>query len=224
MKSIFTLLVVLFAAQSFSQNFHFEPTDELNKTINTDNISDLHIDIIRETTVDTLYLAYELITNTLPEDWYVGYCDNHGCWGSLPESGVMSPCYGDLNSYIKLSIGPNNVEGSGTVQYFVYEVGHYEDGLLMTFNVDTPGYVGIEETSQNSLNIYPNPAQNFIQWQSDSELAQLSIYSMTGQLLEEYRNLNTINQIDISYLNNGIYLIKTLNKSGESFTQKLKKF
>lgn len=224
MKSIFTLLVVLFAAQSFSQNFHFEPTDELNKTINTDNISDLNIDIIRETTVDTLYLAYELITNTLPEDWYVGYCDNHGCWGSLPESGVMSPCYGDLNSYIKLSIGPNNVEGSGTVQYFVYEVGHYEDGLLMTFNVDTPGYVGIEETSQNSLNIYPNPAQNFIQWQSDSELAQLSIYSMTGQLLEEYRNLNTINQIDISYLNNGIYLIKTLNKSGESFTQKLKKF
>jgi len=224
MKSIFTLLIVLFAGQTFSQNFHFEPTNELNKTIYTDNISDLNIDIIRESTVDSLYLEYELITNTLPENWYQGYCDNHGCWGSLPESGVMSPCFEDINSYIKLSIDPNDIEGSGTVEYYIYEVGNYSDGLLMTFNIDTPGFVGMEETAQNLLVFYPNPAQDFIKLQSDSELEQLSIYSMTGQLLKEHNNLNTFNQIDISYLKNGIYLIKTINKSGEAFTQKLKKF
>lgn len=224
MRSIFTVLVVLLAIPSFSQNFHFEPSNVLNKTIFTDQSSDLNIDIIRENSVDTLYLEFELITNTLSDDWYQGYCDNHGCWGSLPESGYMSPCYEDINSYIKLSIDPNDIEGSGTVEYFVYEVGHYEDGLLMTFNIETPGFVGIDEAPQNTLNIYPNPAQDIIQLQSGSDLVQVSIYSLTGQLIEVFNHLSNKEQLQISHLKDGIYLIKTQDQKGNIYTQKLKKF
>jgi len=224
MRNIFTLFIVLMTVQSFSQNFYFAPSNELTKTIYTDQTSDLNIDIIRENTVDTLYLEYELVTNTLPEDWYQAYCDNYGCWGSLPQSGYMSPCFDDINSFIKLSIDPDDIEGSGTVSYYVYETDHYEDGLLMTFNIETPGYVSLEETSKNSILLYPNPASDFIHLQSDDKWVKLCIYSITGQLVEEIRNINNSANIDISHLEIGIYLLRTMNINGEEYTQKLKKF
>lgn len=224
MKRLFTLFIVLLSIQGIGQNFHFDPTNVLNKTINSSGNSDLNIDIIRDNTVDTLYLEYELITNTLPEEWYQGYCDNHGCWGSLPESGYMSPCYDDLNSFIKLSIDPAGYEGSGTVEYFVYEIGHYEDGLLMTFNIETPGLVGIEEVLENQISVYPNPASDFIQVHSEVELDHLSIFSLTGQLVQVFNNPKANRNLNISDLESGIYLMKTKDISGLVFTQKIKKY
>jgi hypothetical protein len=223
MKRIFTLILLFSAMISSGQNFHFEPLDVLSKTITTEDISDLTIDIIRNNTVDTLYLEYELITNTLPAEWYQGYCDNHGCWGSLPESGTMSACYDDLNSYITLSIHPNGLDGSGVVEYYVYEVGHYEDGLLMRFNVDTPGFVGIEETESNQVSFYPNPAQDFINIESNEKIVDLSIFSLTGQMIQQTENPSSHNKISIANLKSGIYLIKSTDVSGVVFTQKLKK-
>ncbi len=223
MRRFFTLILLFSVVITFGQNFHFEPGNVLSKTISTDDISDLNIDIIRDNTVDTLYLKYELITNTLPNEWYQGYCDNHGCWGSLPENGVMSPCYDDLNSYIKLSIHPNGLDDTGIVEYYVYETDHYEDGILMRFNIDTPGFVGIEETESNQISFYPNPAQDFISIESNERILELSIFSLTGQLIQQIEKPNTFSKISIADLKSGIYLIKTTDIYGVVFTQKIKK-
>lgn len=219
MKRIFTLLIFIIALTSFGQNFHFEPTDVLTKTIGSEGMSDLNIDIIRNNTIDTLYLEYELVTNTLPEEWYQGYCDNHGCWGSLPESGYMSPCYEDLNSFIKLSIDPTGIDGSGTVEYYVYETGHYEDGILMTFHIDTPGFVGYKELTNQSISFYPNPAMNYLNLQSDIQISKINIFSLTGQLIESYNSIES--RLDISFLQKGLYLINLIDINGNEVTSKL---
>jgi hypothetical protein len=223
MKNILTLFLITFSIIGSAQNFHFEPTNELSKTISLNGLSDLKIDIIRNNTVDTLYLKYELITNTLPDEWYQGYCDNHGCWGSLPESGVMSPCFDEINSYITLSIDPTGYDGSGTVEYFVYETDHYEDGLLMTFHIDTPGFVGTEEMDNTIIQIYPNPAMDYIQITSGSAIDKIRIYSLTGQLVNELNQIENNENINISNLEEGIYLMEVLQRDGLVFTQKLKK-
>lgn len=224
MKSIFTLFLSLLFISSFTQNFHFEPTSVLNKTIVLDNMSDLNIDIIRENTVDTLYLKYELITNTLPSEWAAGYCDNHGCWGTLPESGEMSPMFEDLNSYIKLSIFPNGIDGSGVVEYFVYEDGHYEDGLLMTFNVDTPGFVGITENPIATFQFYPNPFTNELYIQSSSPINEISVYDITGRLVSSSSPLDTDQmRLDSQKWNSGIYLIEKKTTDGKIETRKVSK-
>jgi hypothetical protein len=204
------------------QNFYFEPVDTLNKIISINNLSDLTIDIIRSNTIDTLYLEYELITNTLPEEWYQGYCDNHGCWSYLPLEGEMSACYDDLNSFITLSIDPNGIDGFGQVAYYIYETDHYDDGLIMTFIAQTPGVVGINEMSANTVSFFPNPAQDILYVKSVSEIEKIYIYSISGKLLHEDRYYNSLINIDISFLSKGAYLLKTQLKNGLSSSQLLK--
>ena len=225
MKSIFTILLSLMLFTSaFAQNFYYEPTSVLNKTIVVDNLSDLKIHIIRENTVDTLHLKYELITNTLPSEWSAGYCDNHGCWGTLPLEGEMSPLYEDLNSYIELSIIPNGVEGSGTVEYYVYEAEHYEDGLLMTFNVDTPGFVGITENPISTFQFYPNPFTNQLNISSSSTINEVAVHDITGKLVNKSSGFHSNDaNLDSQDWNSGIYLIEITTSDGLVETRKVSK-
>jgi len=224
MKTIFTLLATLIIFNVQAQNFHFEPTDTLEKTIAVDDVSDLNINIIRHDNIDTLRLHYELMTNTLPEKWYQGYCDNHGCWGSLPESGEMSAMYDDLNSFIKLSINPNEVEGSGTVQYYVYQVDDYDNGLLMTFNIDTPGFVGIDDIAGVDFKFFPNPIENQLFIESNEQISKISIYNLMGKVIfQKEHHIFARNTIDASQWQSGIYFLEVVNAKGITETKKLVK-
>ena len=224
MKIIFTLLATLFIMVAHSQNFTFEPTDTLEKTITASETSDLNINIIRNPTVDTLKLEYELITNTLPEEWYAGYCDNHGCWGSLPESGAMSPMFDVFESYIKLSIGPNEIEGSGTVQYYVYETGDYNNGLVMTFHIETPGYVGLTSITGLQFQFYPNPIEDRLNIKSEEQLKQISIFDLTGKMIYQENNPSSLNiHINAIQWQTGIYFLEVINENGMIEIRKLLK-
>lgn len=69
--------------------------------------------------------------------------------------------------------------------------------------------------SDNSLNVYPNPATTLINIQSNRELGELNIYTLTGaevNVSATYVNTNAAT-IDISTLPKGIYLIHD-NDSG----------
>ncbi len=224
MKTIFTLFAALFIMTAQSQNFTFEPSGTLEKTIIVSDVSDLNIDIIRNTEIDTLKLEYELISNTLPEGWYAGYCDNHGCWGSLPESGVMSPMYEDFESFIKLSINPKLIEGSGTVQYYVFETGDYNNGQTMTFHIDTPAYVGLTSINGLHFQFYPNPIEDKLIIHSEEKINRISIFDLTGKMIYQSNITSTENiHIDALSWQSGIYLLEVMNENGLIETRKLVK-
>lgn len=71
--------------------------------------------------------------------------------------------------------------------------------------------------------IYPNPAHNFIKTENaeNTKYQSLSIYNYLGQLVIELNDTKEI--IDISGLNNGIYFVKLLHKSGTIETIKFLK-
>ena len=222
MKILFTLFASMLIWTSQAQNFYFDPSDTLDKIIVVSDVSDLNINIIRSGVTDTVWIDYELITNTLPEGWYAGYCDNHGCWGSLPENGSMSAMYGDQNSFIKLSINPQYLEGNGMVQYFVYEPGHYNDGQMMTYIIQTPGYVGIGEVENLEIRFYPNPFEDHIQVQSNVSLAAVNIYDITGKRVSESTvNQQTNIQIYSSRLQSGVYLLEVIDINGNKQTKRI---
>ena len=224
MKIYFTVILLSFFSLLQAQNFTFEPASSIAKTISISDISDININIIRAETVDTLWLEYELISNSLPEEWYAGYCDNHGCWGSLPENGYMSPMYEDLNSYIKLSINPEGLDGSGIVEYYIYEIGHYEEGMLMTFIVDTPGFVGVNGIQENHTSFHPNPFSNQLTINSNQNIIEVNVFDIMGRLLEKIdAEYQTQLQINSSHWPRGIYLIELKNESGQGITRKLTK-
>jgi len=87
-----------------------------------------------------------------------------------------------------------------------------------------PG-VSVKESSEVQLKLYPNPAANFITAEFNvNGLYDLALYSPTGKLLQKFMALSTTEQqIDLSGLKPGIYLLQAHDQAGTSFTQRFVK-
>ena len=86
-----------------------------------------------------------------------------------------------------------------------------------------PGsFVGIMEprASENSLKFYPNPARDVLHL-SGSDIVQVDIINISGQLVQSMKMNGVETSIDISHLNSGIYMLKAVDISNRSTVQKL---
>ena len=72
--------------------------------------------------------------------------------------------------------------------------------------------------TKNNFSMYPNPAcsQIAIQAEANQLLKEVVISDMTGKIVKQFEIQNTTTEIDVSNLQNGIYMVKSGN-----FTQKL---
>lgn len=108
--------------------------------------------------------------------------------------------------------------GSGPVPCTPGIVPNDTDTLF--FSVQT--VTGIEEVSPVTTNIYPNPAQNFINLENPpSKIQQVKFISLDGSRVYVIEQPNR--QIDISSLAKGIYFIQLFHKEGVE-TKKLVKY
>ena len=75
--------------------------------------------------------------------------------------------------------------------------------------------------SETSLSVYPNPTKDILYIKPlDNQKFDVSIYSITGQLVSQYSNLDN-NQIDIKNLEKGIYILKITSQNNIIHIQKI---
>lgn len=67
-----------------------------------------------------------------------------------------------------------------------------------------------EVIEEHMLAIYPNPALSILKISAD-DVRQLTVYSITGQMLIHLQNTNTVN---VSDLPNGLYIIQVTTPNG----------
>jgi hypothetical protein len=104
------------------------------------------------------------------------------------------------NNHIAQLIFSGNPSGSGVV---------YVDNVLF-HNVVT----GIDETSQEILHVYPNPANDFLNITGTTEMERLSIFDVSGKLVQSTELTENANKCNISMLNQGAYLLVAQLKNG----------
>ncbi|MDA3865159.1 MAG: M14 family zinc carboxypeptidase [Salinivirgaceae bacterium] len=80
------------------------------------------------------------------------------------------------------------------------------------WKVNVSVYVGIDETTNNTLSIYPNPASYELNI-SGITSGRATIYSITGQKVLQLENEDLQQPIDISMLQNGLYVVNILEKN-----------
>ena len=91
-------------------------------------------------------------------------------------------------------------------------------------------HIGSPNPSQNTLSVntfdysnvkvYPNPTKNILNIESNSfEVSSVEIHDVLGKRVFQQNGLNN-NQIDISNLTNGIYIMK-INADGKTLTRKI---
>lgn len=81
-----------------------------------------------------------------------------------------------------------------------------------------PTTLSIESVSKNTLQIYPNPASEFIQIASEYLNSSYKIYSILGQVVKE--GTITSSQISVSGISKGNYILK-VSQDDKVATQKL---
>lgn len=83
-------------------------------------------------------------------------------------------------------------------------------------------FVGVDENQEvnNELALYPNPAQSFVRIANVDEnlCKEILIYDMTGRVVKNYPYCNELN---VSDLNDGVYMMRAVNADGSCKTSKL---
>ena len=114
-------------------------------------------------------------------------------------------------------------------QYCFYNVGTgwqntaYQGSLMIRPVMGKNAYfVGVDENQETvaKLELYPNPASNIVRIEGvDETLAnEVMIYDLTGRTVKKYQYCNELN---ISDLQNGIYLLRVMMNDGSFETSKL---
>jgi len=125
-----------------------------------------------------------------------------------------------------LTIGNNlidyRISSAGT--YSVYVKG-YVSGIGYSSGIKSVGmvYVGISNPITKSLEIYPNPSNGLFKLDlpvDKIENSTIEVYSLSGSKVFSKVIMESTNQIDLTHLNSGTYLIK-LSKDGVIYSEKI---
>jgi hypothetical protein len=110
----------------------------------------------------------------------------------------------------------NTIEFDGTLDFnAMYIAGGlnptYIDDICITTEGEYTQTGRIDELISNEqIKFYPNPASNILHFEGiDNEVTNISILSLDGKLLTQINEIG-INQINVSYLQNGVYLIQII--------------
>lgn len=162
------------------------------------------------------------------------FSEGFSIWIDFNQNGIFEPSENVMNNQIttsslnssitiplsapigipKMRIGMNSTaspEICPTIPFY----GEYED-----YCVYIGPQIGIDEL-ENSISLYPNPANNQLYFTTREVVSTIQIFSVDGKLILSNPAIFN-NQIDISNLQSGTYIIKITTASG-NFTSKFVK-
>lgn len=123
-----------------------------------------------------------------------------------------------LYSYYAFADGPMPIFMHATIDV---ASSLFNGGYTAAYYAGSPVYVvGTEEMTAPAFAIYPNPAADFLQITTDGNAASLNIFNTQGQLVISIENPQSTEQIDITGLTAGVYLVQ-VNMNGILSEQKL---
>ncbi|WP_417368891.1 Ig-like domain-containing protein [Flavobacterium beibuense] len=105
-------------------------------------------------------------------------------------------------------------DGTITVLAVSVESSEVTDIIEITISGQT---LGVEEFGKLNLSIYPNPVKDVLFIDSNSDVEQVAVYNLMGQLIIESQDRN----INTASLSEGTYIVHVSFVSGSSVTKKI---
>lgn len=122
----------------------------------------------------------------------------------------------NYSSYAGFWWARNSLDASSA---FYYNLNYDHAGALEGVNNKRRGFsvtclrnsgVGTEETHlAQTISVYPNPANNIIYFNLNVlKIEKIILFNMAGNILKEWESLEALNEIDVSSLTAGVYVIE----------------
>ncbi|WP_372644791.1 alpha-amylase family glycosyl hydrolase [Ancylomarina sp.] len=80
---------------------------------------------------------------------------------------------------------------------------------------------GIEDVLDEELSLYPNPVKDLLHLDNLKQVKRISLYSLTGKTMLYKHNPDSNEILDLSFLNQGIYIIVFDLEDGNQLTRKI---
>jgi hypothetical protein len=130
---------------------------------------------------------------------------------TLTASGATSYTWNTNQTTTAISITPNitttyTVIGAG--------LGGCTNTTMFTQTVTNCGTTGFNQLAdeKEKITVYPNPTNNNITVQANTELGLITIYNYLGEIVLQLKSKNKQEQIDVNKFATGVYTIQTQNK------------
>lgn len=91
---------------------------------------------VENITKNTIYLAWETISNTFPRAWDCSMCQHGDCQIGIPEGSEFKALRADQQGFIAIHVMPGNHSGEGVVKFKIYDKEHPEVYETLTFEVE----------------------------------------------------------------------------------------
>jgi len=163
-------------------------------------------------------LAYSGVNARVP---WLSWCADLWADGTTPRSdGLIWICPDDYNTD---GTHPSNPTGRQKVANLLFNFFTTDSTTVPWFlNQAATGMSAIQNPDQ--VNIFPNPTNTVINISSDKSLDLVTIYNLLGEnvmtIVPKVSGTKTINSVDVSNLEKGIYFIRVISKEN-STSQKL---
>lgn len=96
--------------------------------------------------------------------------------------------------------------------------GHFVPGQFYFDDIQLLGTIGIFEETFTQINVYPNPVSDVLYLGNADNLKNVSIYSLTGQLIYQSDDVN--NSINVSDYPSGMYMLRANGIDGLQYRSK----
>ena len=121
-------------------------------------------------------------------------------------------------------VGTPSINDLGFQAVDIFVTNNISDTVFQSFVIQVINSNSIENTEIEKLRFYPNPANNFINIDfnvNKSDSYQLNVYNANGTLIKQVNleNKKDAENIDISDLKKGVYLIKMFSENSVLFNK-----
>jgi hypothetical protein len=144
-----------------------------------------------------VFSVYLSTTGTSINDFNVTLLDHQTATGEMTEYTANLSAYTGSNVHIAFR--------------------HHDVSDMFRLNLDdvsvTAG-VGINEVDNTTVNVYPNPAHNYINVNATSNISNIEVYSIAGQKVADFTANGAQTVINTSELSNGLYIMRINTENG----------
>ncbi len=128
----------------------------------------------------------------------------------LPDANGVDFNFGANQAYTHtytFDMSTTNVEEMSDLAVVVFIQYDGSKRILQSKYIETASPLSLDDIAFKNVAIYPNPSKGLLHINTDKNI-QISITDVLGKTIVPLQNFNNNNTIDISNLNNGMYIVK----------------
>ena len=155
--------------------------------------------------VDTLYFKWIVVSVSLPIGWEASICDNKNCFGELKDSSEMDLVVPNDFGLMSLHIKPLINSGIAMIRYKIFNKKTPSKIDTLTWIISSNKSVAIIQKQEDGLKIFIH--NKMLKIAEPQNVASIDIIDLSGRLIHHFSTWNQEVELSNLRLSNGKYII-----------------